>query len=57
LKPWLTSVILATQEAEVRRIKVGSQPRKIVHETFSQKTHHIKDLAQSVSPEFKLQYH
>jgi hypothetical protein len=30
-------VILATQEAEIRRIRVQSQPRKIVHETLSQK--------------------
>jgi hypothetical protein len=27
----------ATQEAEVRKITVQSQPRKIVHETLSQK--------------------
>jgi hypothetical protein len=27
---WLTSVILATQEAEIRRIMVWSQPRQIV---------------------------
>jgi hypothetical protein len=30
-------VILATQEAEVRRITVQSQPGQIVHETLSQK--------------------
>jgi hypothetical protein len=29
---WLTSVILATQEAEIRRIEVQSQPRQIVLE-------------------------
>jgi hypothetical protein len=34
---WLTSVILATQEAEIRRIEVQSQPRQIVCETLSQK--------------------
>jgi hypothetical protein len=30
-------VILATQEAEIRRIIDPSQPRQIVHETLSQK--------------------
>jgi hypothetical protein len=39
-------VILATQEAEIRRIMVRSQPRQIVHETLSQKrNHHKKGLA------------
>jgi hypothetical protein len=33
----LTPVILATQEAEIRRIKVQSQPGQIVHKTLSQK--------------------
>jgi hypothetical protein len=33
-------VILATQEAEIRRIEVQSQPRQIVCETLSQKTLH-----------------
>jgi hypothetical protein len=27
---WLKPVILATQEAEIRRIKFGNQPRQIV---------------------------
>jgi hypothetical protein len=27
---WLTPVIIATQEAEIRRIEVRSQPRQIV---------------------------
>jgi hypothetical protein len=27
---WLTPIILATQEAEIRRIEVQSQPRQIV---------------------------
>jgi hypothetical protein len=29
-RQWLTPVILATQEAEIRRIMVRSQPRHIV---------------------------
>jgi hypothetical protein len=33
---------LATQEAEIRRIAVQSQPRQIVRETLSQKYHHKK---------------
>jgi hypothetical protein len=34
---WLTPVILPTQETEIRRIVVQSQPGQIVHETLSQK--------------------
>jgi hypothetical protein len=34
---WLMPVILATQEAEIRRIMVGSLPGQIVCETLSQK--------------------
>jgi hypothetical protein len=30
-------VILATQEAEIRRIEVPRQPRQIVHKILSQK--------------------
>jgi hypothetical protein len=32
---WLTPIILAIQEAEIRRIVVQSQPRQIVGETLS----------------------
>jgi hypothetical protein len=34
---WLTPVILATQEAEIRRIAVRSQASQIVPKTLSQK--------------------
>jgi hypothetical protein len=37
---WLTPIILATQEAEIWRIVVRSQPRQIVRETLFQKTLH-----------------
>jgi hypothetical protein len=45
---WLTPIILATQEAEIRRIKFGSQPGQTVPKTLSQKytTHNIKGLAE-----------
>jgi hypothetical protein len=32
---WLTLLILATQEAEIRRITVRSQPEQIVPDTLS----------------------
>jgi hypothetical protein len=42
---WLTTIILATQEAEIRRIEIQSQPEQIVHKTLSQKTLHKIGLA------------
>jgi hypothetical protein len=33
--PWLTPVILATQEAEIRKIVFEASPGQIVHETLS----------------------
>jgi hypothetical protein len=37
---WLTPVILATEEAEIRKIVVPSQPWQTVYEILSQKTQH-----------------
>jgi hypothetical protein len=34
---WLMPVILAIQEAEIKRIGVQSQPQEIVNETLSKK--------------------
>jgi hypothetical protein len=40
-------IILATQEAEIRKIKDGNQPGQIVCETLSQKKiHHKKKLVE-----------
>jgi hypothetical protein len=39
---WLTPVIPATQEAEIMRIEVQSQPRQIVCETLSRENLHKK---------------
>jgi hypothetical protein len=53
------SVILATQEAEIRRIAVQSQSGQILRETLSQKNPSQKragGVAQGVGPEFKTQY-
>jgi hypothetical protein len=53
------SLILSTQEAEIRRIAVDSQPRQIVLKTLSQKNPSQKmdgGVAQDIGPEFKSQY-
>jgi hypothetical protein len=53
-------VILATQEAEIGRIVVRSQPWQKVHETLSQKILHKNrtgGVAQGEGSEFKPQYH
>jgi hypothetical protein len=51
---WLMPIILATQEAEIRRIAVQSQ---IVHKTLS-RTSPLKKrtgrMAQDIGPKFKL---
>jgi hypothetical protein len=39
-------IILAPQEAEIRRIAVRSQPGQIVLETLSLKTYHKKRLVE-----------
>jgi hypothetical protein len=52
-------IILATQETEIRRIKVRSQPGQIVPKTISQKNPLQKragGVAQGEGPEFKPQY-
>jgi hypothetical protein len=52
-------VILATQEAEIRKITVLIQPRQTVQETLPQKNAPQKmtgRVAQGVGPKFKLQY-
>jgi hypothetical protein len=43
---WLTPIILVTQEAEIRRIVVQSQPRQIVCETISKTSITIKGLVE-----------
>jgi hypothetical protein len=53
-------VILATQEAENRRIAIPKNSRQIDCETLSQKNpsqKRVGGVAPGVGPEFKLQYH
>jgi hypothetical protein len=55
---WRTPVILATQEAKIRRIEVQSQLGQMVCETLSQKNASQKRagrVAQGIGPEFKPQ--
>jgi hypothetical protein len=57
---WFTPVILATQEAEIRRIVVRSQPWQIVlQDSISKSPSQKKSFgkAQGEGPEFKHQYH
>jgi hypothetical protein len=51
--------VLATQQAEIRRIAVQSQPRQIVPETLSGKNtsqKRVGGVVQMVGPKFKPQY-
>jgi hypothetical protein len=54
-------VILAAQEAKIKRIGVQSQPRQIVHETLSilkkPSQNRAGGVAQDVGLEFKPRYH
>jgi hypothetical protein len=55
----LTPTILATWEAEIKRIVVQSQPREIGRESLSQKNplqKRASKVAQGVEPEFKPQH-
>jgi hypothetical protein len=56
---WLTPIILTTQEEEIRKITVQSQPWQIVLKTLSKKkpvTKRGSGMAQGVGLEFKPQY-
>jgi hypothetical protein len=56
---WLTPVILATQEAEIKRIAIWSQPGQIICDTLSRKNSIQKragGAAKGICPEFKPQY-
>jgi hypothetical protein len=54
-----SGIILATQAAEIRMLKVRSQTRQIVFKTLPQKksiTKRAGRVAQGIGPEFKPQY-
>jgi hypothetical protein len=56
---WLMPIILATQEAEMRRITVRSQPGQINSQELIPKIPNTKragGVAQGIGPEFKPQY-
>jgi hypothetical protein len=56
---WLMPIILAIQEAEIRRIEVQSQLRQTVCPAILKKNPSQKrsgGVAQGIGPEFKLQY-
>jgi hypothetical protein len=48
---WLMLILLATQQAEIRRTEVRGQPMYIVCGTLSQNTQHIKKRAGGVAQE------
>jgi hypothetical protein len=53
-------ILLATQEAEIMRIKVRSQPGQKILETLSQKNTSLEragGVAPGIGPEFKPHYH
>jgi hypothetical protein len=56
---WLSPITLATQEAEIKRIKVQSNQANSLRDPILKKAHHktrAGRVAQGVDPEFKPQY-